>query len=248
MGEISFVDEIQDMLWGFGGNGRGQLATAQLIEKVLVQQLRWLWDAVTAAAEHHGTSSIKIEHFLFVVRKSPARITRILRYYNMRNLKNLQLLPSENVFYRRCVAYLTDLDPDFSPDDEQFDADYMQRLARLDKAATLTDSAKYKDFIRARKASFGHGRLNPSLISKFSEFLTRVDPLELRTTETTDLMAFFAFEMVGELVDLVYRLRNDFDAKPITPAEIREVVRRLHGPFSGTLFLRADTANPFLWS
>lgn len=248
MGEVSFVEDIQEMLWGLGGPSLGNLSTAQLVEKVLIQQLRWLWDKVTAIAENHGASNITIEHFLFVVRKSPPCITRILRYYNNKSFVNMPLIHTENTFYKRCVNYLTNLDPDFVPDDEQFAAEYLSRLSRLDKTASLSDSARYKDFCRARCVSFGHGR-SSGQINKFSDFLGRIDALDLRTPETTDLMAFFAFEMVGELVDLVYRLRTDFDAKPITPAEIREVVRRLQGPFSlpGALFLRADSALPFIW-
>lgn len=247
MSEVSFVDEIQDMLWAFGDVGRGQLATAQLVEKVLTQQLSWFWSAVVDAAAEHGAPAPALEHFLFVMRKAPTRNLRVLRYLLRRSIATSATNPfTEDPLdaprkcqkYRRCVDYLELLDPMFvETEDITLDETEYRRMLRADQVSRFEDSSKYQEYTKARRVSFGHGR---SAANKFSEYMNRFDLQRLRTAETVDLTAFLAYEMVGELVDLALLARRDRDPRPISPADVREVLRRLQSTqgLPGGLFVR----------
>jgi len=237
MSEVSFVEEIRDMLWGLGDAGRGQLKTAQIIESIIIQQLQWLWIAICelAADESALLHRPTIEHFLFLFRKEPNRIKRIFRYlrrknlaHSMTNIFNADPLTSKSAEYRRCLEYMTNIDPFFEVQEHYVDEMDKRRISRSDLASRVDDEAVYRDFVRARKTSFGHGKNT----AKFAEFMTMIDFQNARTAETVDLMAFLSFEMMIELVDMVFMIRHDRQIRTISVNEVREVYRRLQSCMS----------------
>lgn len=270
------MKEIQLMMHGFGDVSEPLVASAQLIESILLQQMALLWRSVCSVAQLQESGKPAIEHFAFLLRKDPVRIRRFLKYLEHRKLGvsyksfvNEDPWPkrAQSESLKKCTDFLQLIDPLFDPEEEERDDPYLQRKIRADLLARNMDVTKYMEFSKARQSSFGHGKFFASYNAKFREWLGRIDCQTGLTNETCDALAYFAFETVGEIMDLAFLVREDSLRKEswesefgttlltvgrspsnkqmehrsaISPNEIREAMRRFDSTqtLPGFLFVR----------
>lgn len=276
---ISYAREIQLMMHGFGDVSEPLLPSAQLIENILLQEMSCLWRRVCADAQAEGSNKPTIENFMFLLRKNPVKAKRFLRYLEIKVFKekfdiektgdvpNMNKQQAASKRLKRCVDFLQTIDPNFDPSAEEIDDVYLQRKIRADLMARNMNDAKYLEFTKARQASFGHGKFFSSYNAKFREWLNKIDCSSGVTNETCDVLAYFAYETVAEIVDLALLVKQDAQTKdfsepefpksllsvgrssmskqmehrsPITTTEIREAMRRFESAqtLPGLFFVR----------
>lgn len=274
---ISYVKEIQLMMHGFGDVSEPLVSSAQLIESILVQQMTCLWRNVLNVAQMQESNKPTLEHFLFLLRKKPIKLKRFVKYLQKKKMGMTfkmgcvgeEVWPKNAASERlkKCLDFLQLIDPMFDPLEEEPDDAYLQRKIRADLMARNLDKNKYMEFAKARQVSFGHGKFFTSYNSKFREWLGKIDHNPSVTNETCDVMAYFAYEIVGEIVDLAFLVRKDSQSKdsawdrdwgpslltvgrtpvnkqmehrsPISPGEIREAMRRFESTQTTPGFLYA---------
>lgn len=281
---ISYAREIQLMMHGFGDVAEPLLSSAQLIENILQQEMGCLWRRVCADAQAEGSNKPTIENFMFLLRKNPVKAKRFLKYLNIKVLKekfeiekgdDISKLTGRQVAskrLKRCTDYFQSIDPNFDPNEEEIDDVYLQRKIRADLMARNMNDTKYLEFTKARQASFGHGRFFSTYNAKFREWLNKIDCSAGVTNETCDVLAYFAYETVAEIVDLALLVKQDALTKDfsepefpkslltvgrssvskqmehrsaITPNEIREALRRFESAqtLPGFLFVRQTSCD-----
>lgn len=278
---ISYVKEIQLMMHGFGDVSDPLPASAQLIESILLQQLACLWRNAMNVAQMQDSNKPTLENFLFLLRKDPVRLRRFVKYFQKKKAGvSLKMSMVDDVWpknvasdrLKRCLDYLQIIDPMFDPLEEEHDNMFLQRKIRADLIARNLDQTKYLEYTKARQVSFGHGKFFASYNAKFREWLGQFDCNSCMTNETCDVMAYFAYEIVGEIIDLVFLVRHDAQAEepwdrewapnlltigrsnkqmehrnPISTNEIREVMRRFRSKqtIPGFLFVRQTYCEGF---
>lgn len=272
---VSYVKEIQMMMHGFGDVAEPMASSAQLIESILLQQMAALWRSACSVAQMQESLKPTVENFVFLMRRDSVKTKRFLKYLKLKRQGTTfseDGLPSLNewgknaasVRLKRCIDYLQLIDPLFDAEEDEYDSVDHQRKIRADVLSRNMDDSKYMEFTKARQVSFGHGKFFASYNTKFREWLKKIDCHSGLINETCDVMAYFAYEIVGEIVDLALLVKQDSLAKDsfeyennapliahspskqmdhrsaITSNEIREAMRRFESTqiLPGFLFVR----------
>lgn len=284
--KMSFVTDIQLMMHGFGDCRRPLLETAAVIESIVHQQMTIFLHQATEIAEQRGTRIVGPEDILFVMRKDPLKLQRLVHYMGVRDLyqrtrtstsgsssSDIQDLTSEvggEVSRKKlCINFLQTIDQtgQYEPlySSSLYDPVKAERAFRLDSMTQGMSCQRYKEYCEARKASFC-----PRLrVNKFREWLLGEESNEVKLTQLVlEMLNRLAYETVAQIVDLALLVKRDatghnsdlsrfrtptafnpdypcvfihqsgslqeigsgdehcIGMDPITPAEVREVVRR----------------------
>ncbi|XP_076374021.1 uncharacterized protein LOC143258646 isoform X3 [Tachypleus tridentatus] len=83
-----FTSEIQTMMHGFGDSRKPLLESAQLIEEIVRQQLNLLLFQSSENASFRGARFIGLEDVLFLLRKDKVKLSRVIKYLNLKDLKH----------------------------------------------------------------------------------------------------------------------------------------------------------------
>lgn len=94
--EITFVEEIRNIMHSFGDTKHPLMDTAQLVERIVHNQLVLLINEAGKIALRRGNAitdetgrqendkhPIKLQDFLFLLRKNPAKLTRLVKYLSI---------------------------------------------------------------------------------------------------------------------------------------------------------------------
>ena len=164
-----FLQEIQHMLHGFGDSPRPVKETAELIEKIVKEQLIEIIRMLVDTSAKRDSNSIGIEDFLFLLRKSPVKLRRFCCYLQVRDMKkdllknNADNSQAEFSFSEQtkkdgnnlaaALNYLDNLDSsgfllnvadpskDFTLDDP-----YQERIERIELMTTKMDVQQYLEY------------------------------------------------------------------------------------------------------
>lgn len=82
------ISEIQTMMHGFGDCRKPLLESAKLIEFILHQQMSILLQQTAEVALCRGARFIGLEDILFLMRKDKVKLSRLLQYLCLKDLKN----------------------------------------------------------------------------------------------------------------------------------------------------------------
>ncbi|CAH0390999.1 unnamed protein product [Bemisia tabaci] len=221
---LSFVKDIQLMLWGLGDSHRPSIATAQLIENIVIQQMFSLLSQAQEIAELRESASIGVQDILFLLRKDKIKIQRLMNYLAVKDVhvKHAALDPlngdSGKPSKRReiCLDFLEYLGIEVTSDPP--DAIKLERAARADQMALTLSTRAYLDFHLSRRVTFGTSLdLLLELISSQYETDFVVNNL------ATDIILYLAKETVAQLVDLALLIRMDSQSSsddPFTRASV----------------------------
>ncbi|XP_039284381.1 SAGA complex subunit spt3 [Nilaparvata lugens] len=244
------------MLFGLGDCSKPLLTTAKMIETLLLQQMAVLLDQVEEIAMRRDSSKIEMQDIVFVMRKDKAKLTRLLNIIDFKDSKSWRNSESETVgedghikakpLKRKdnCLQFLKAIGVtgvcDTSADD---DYTLKERRVRSDIISENLSysNGEYGDFVASRSLSFFRKDIKP----KLWDALKRVapGPMSKLKANTEDFISFLAKETIAIVIDYALLVRQDksmtpgdlfsrarvlykVNRLPITPEEIKEVIRR----------------------
>nr|XP_053649830.1 transcription initiation protein SPT3 homolog [Cherax quadricarinatus] len=259
---MSFVTDIQLMMHGFGDCRRPLPETAAVIESIVHQQMTLFLHLATDIAEQRGTRIVGPEDILFVMRRDPLKLQRLVHYMGVRDLyqrtrtstsgsssgdiQDLNCEAGGEVSRKKlCINFLQTIDqtgmyePIYSS--SLYDPVKADRAVRLDSMTQGMSCQRYKEYCEARKASFC-----PRLrVNKFREWLLGDESNEVKLTQLVlemlnrveiSCQLFYiisisntvvnCFVQSGSLQEIGSGDDHSIGMDPITPAEVREAVRR----------------------
>ncbi|XP_068223708.1 transcription initiation protein SPT3 homolog [Palaemon carinicauda] len=224
---MSFVTDIQLMMHGFGDCRKPLPETAAVIESVVHQQMTLFLHQATEIAEQRGSRLVGPEDILFIMRKDPLKLQRLVHYMGVRDVyqrarastsgsgtNDIQELgpePGTEVSRKKlCISFLQSIDQtgQYEPlyTSSFYDPIRAERASRLDGMTQGMSCQKYKEYCEARKASFC-----PRLrVNKFREWLLRDESGDVKLTQLVlEMLNRLAYETVAQIVDLALLVRRD---------------------------------------
>ncbi len=207
----SFVPEICSMMHAFGDCARPSAESSAVVEDVVREQMRDILIAATGvAARRCGSTTattaagaaapadapvvVSLEDLLFLMRRSPIKVQRLLRYLSIKDssasLQSVvpgggngntggsgeqQHLPESGRRAKRCRDFLSLIDTNgllvAASNEELPDETRMLRLRRLDRISRSLDERRYAEFTRARQVGFLGAKMRQQ--QKFLEWLMK---------------------------------------------------------------------------
>ncbi|XP_014604443.1 PREDICTED: transcription initiation protein SPT3 homolog isoform X2 [Polistes canadensis] len=275
------------MMHGFGDCSSPLKESAKIIEEVVLHQMRAIVRKACENAERRGvlkkSNVVGAEDFIFLLRKDKVKLQRLIKYLEMKRLKNsvykvvkgddsddiVDIEQAKN--YKPKIAYreflkMIDNTGELLENKSFIDEIKLNRCVRAEMMSRSMDEARYLKFSNARNASFANKNRH-----KFNEWICMDGEITI-SKEGYIILGYLAYETVAQIVDLVFLVRQDqtkiygdaidrlklhyvnpytykpyyhgkgATAKPITPAEINEALRRYWSP-------QLDMTGPFhRWS
>lgn len=206
---MSFKNQIALMMYGFGDSHTPNPETVQLVESTVLSQLRSI---VQEALKHAAQESrLQGEELIFLMRKNKYKMRRFIKYLHnkemRRNVEKQVEYGSPEISStdgKRLIEFIEKIDETGELTDmTEFDDQKYERQVRADRMSQALDEKKYLEFCKARRASF---------VSRNSDDLRLwVDPdQELHFTPAAmDVLSYYAFETVAQIVDYALLVRMD---------------------------------------
>ena len=265
------LSDTQQMMFAFGDSRRPNIETAKIVESVVLAQVTEIVHEAVKASHLRGFKMLQLESIVFLMRGSPLKIQRLIRYLSAREIAKKATKCSDGEIEENrkktlmgwCKEFIETIDDTgallAACNEQYFDEFYHERLVKNDKITKSMDEKRYEEFCKARVVSF-----RGSYSVKFQAALEELyGSLDLKVEKIAqEVISYLAYETLGQLVGMCLVLRRDAirdpvarvtaaravnteypsihipeagggDTKaelpghPITPAEMREVVRRL---------------------
>ena len=263
------LNDTQQMMVAFGDCRRPSLETAKIVESVVLMQMTEIIDRASEVSNNRGYKSIQLESILYLMRKSPHKIQRLIKYLTAKEITikakketegELDEMKGKSVV-GRCRDFIEAIDDTgkllAACNEEYFDEVYVERLLKNDKLTRKMDNKRYEEFCKARIVSF-RGKYSAKYQAALESIKAGVALKVERIAD--DILSYLAYETLGQLIEMSLLLRTESlqdpvarlvtplavnpdypsilhhqDSKadmselshPITPAEMREVLRRL---------------------
>jgi len=221
----SFAVEIRSMLHAFGDCERPSADTAAVVEAVVREQMTEILSMAWAASGRRGASHVSLEDVLFLMRRNPIKVQRLL--CNLATVDQARSLgqvsadaaSNENRRLARCCEFLAKIDTNGklikATMDELPDPARKERLRRWDRMAKSMDERKYLEFVKARQVGFAGAKMkNPK---KFHDWLVKYSPGGPADAPKLDngaleILANLAYETVGQIVELSLIVKGENEA------------------------------------
>jgi len=250
---ISFVEDIRKMMFGLGDSPEPLESTAELIEKIVLEEMLSLLECTCNVRTLRGAEVVGPEDILFLMRKDLVGLKRLIKYLSLKDEKASLSVPTTSELPE---ASMMDLDPeevilgyksskrlDWSKNRkaccfdflealgiDEFDLEFTEdpqkteRDVRLDNLASSLSSAAYQEFHAARCASFGSAQITPT---KFLEWIrVRGNWAESIPNPVAEVMVYLAKETVAHLIDMALKLREekeDYEMTEPPPITVDEI-------------------------
>lgn len=248
---VNYYEEISSMLFGFGDAPIPNKDTVALVSSIVVQQLRTI---IQEALKFSDGRNLKGEELVFLMRHNKHKMRRFVKHLANKELKKeiqkeaVQISNIDVIINKPkhpLITFIENIDEtgEFT-DLSEFDEVKHNRQVRASYVSETLDEEKYLKYQKARCVSFVSGR-------GYEKFRIWLDPRkEVNfTTTALEVLAYYAFETVAQLVDFAFLVRldnkrgpdplNNMKAycihQPITVNEIKEVMRRVSSPQVGKL-------------
>lgn len=272
-GSTNFQKEISDMMHGFGDNPNPNPSTVVLVENIVLQQLRSLLYQAYLVAETRGSNSITNYEVIFIMRRNIPKLKQLHDYQLSldaldKGLTNASFSEDELILEfeskskprqrRNHIQIIEELDEVNEIKHMKVNPLLEERKLRVVKIAERIPPEMYEAFHKARCSSFRSGASHKKTYAKLEQWINPQKELQI-TNLAMEIVGFIAYETVFELVDSVFKVRQDVSKKhdkllskldgasqnagymksglagcpPITEAEVREVVRRYFMPGGG---------------
>ncbi|XP_013372336.1 PREDICTED: transcription initiation protein SPT3 homolog isoform X10 [Chinchilla lanigera] len=226
---ISFVAELQSMMYSLGDARRPLHETAVLVEDVVHTQLTNLLQQAAEVSQLRGARVISAEDLLFLMRKDKKKLRRLLKYMFMRDYKSkiIKGIDEDELLEDKLSGGGANkrqkIDQDFLStidqtgellamlEDDEVDEVKQERMERAERQTRIMDSAQYAEFCESRQLSFS------KKASKFRDWLD-CNSMEIKPNVVAmEILAYLAYETVAQLVDLALLVRQDMVTKAGDP-------------------------------
>lgn len=222
-----FISDIQHMMHGLGDCRRPLHESAVLVEEITQQQMAALLHKACDVALMRGAKMIGVEDILFLIRRDKVKLSRLLRYMCMKDLRasiqrsasvdeedsvdSADGKPSQGRKRRKvCHDFLSSIDQTGELlalfNDEVEDEVKHERLLRADLQSRCLDPKQYLEFCEARQCNFSRKYKS----QRFKDWLLSGVTLELKPNlHALELFSYLAYETVAQLVDLALMVKQD---------------------------------------
>lgn len=215
---VSLLSEISDIMRSFGDCDQPRLESVKLVEHILQQQLRGMFnEASLVAMRRRHIACPSQADFEFLMRNHPVKIARMRKH-----LKDMHILKKFlSIRTGRPQDYMDDGDTQDSDDElpielpELYDEERTRRLFRADRISQILTGKQYLEFNEARKTSF-YCRHGEKIKNKFRRFLDLPADLKIPTT-TMNILAYFAHETIAVIVDFAILTRLNSENRITDP-------------------------------
>lgn len=249
---VNYREEIASMLFGFGDAPMPNRDTVDLVESIVLQQLR----TIIQEALKFSTDgkNLRGEELVFLMRHNKHKMRRFVKHLATKELKkeiekdSVEIIDIETIINKPkhpLIAFIESIDEtgEFT-DLSEFDEIKYNRQVRASYISENLDEEKYLKYQKARCVSFVPGKN----YEKFKTWLNLKKDVSF-TTSALEVLSYYAFETVAQLVDFAFLVRVDNKRgpdplnntraycvhQPITVCEVKEVMRRVTNPQTGKL-------------
>lgn len=228
---ISFIPELQSMMFALGDARRPLHETAALVEDIVHTQLITMLHQACEGATLRGSRVISPEDILFLMRRDKRKLARLLKYLQFRDYKSklLKTVEDEDTQVesdrwgaagpaaanqrrqRLSQDFLVWMDQTGEllslADRQEVDPVKQERMERLERQTRNMDQAQYSEFCESRQLSFA------KKASKFRDWLD-CSSLELKPNSIAmEILSYLAYETVAQIVDLSLLVKQEMTAK-----------------------------------
>ena len=263
------------MMFAFGDSRRPNIETAKIVESVVLAQVTEIVHEAVKASHLRGFKMVQLESIVFLMRGSPLKIQRLIRYLSAKEMAKRATKVSDGevqesrkkTYMGRCKEFIESIDDTgtllAACNEQYFDEFYLERLLMNDKITKSMDEKRYEEYCKARVVGF-RGSYSVKFQAALEELYNSLDIKVEKIAQ--EVISYLAYETLGQLVGMCLMLRRDslrdpvsrvtsarainteypsihipvsvggeaagdtgeqLPGHPVTPAEIREVVRRL---------------------
>lgn len=211
----TFTDVISLMMHGFGDNQIPNPETVKLVENVVLKILRDLLHITSKYVEDKGVHRIHGSDIIFQLRHDRHKIQRFVKYLDYKLISNKLSsgleeeteVPKEiKNKYQTIKNFIKDMDEtgEFLDTDE-FDAIKYERQIRAERLSSAMDETEYKNYTKARQASFFSKQFCQP--EKFKHWLDPRNYLDLMPS-AVEILELIAYNIIGNLVDMCLIIRQ----------------------------------------
>ena len=229
-----FTEEIMSMMHAFGDCGEPMVASAQLIESIVHEQLDALIEEAEKVVCLRDAAAIGAEDILFLLRKDKSKLVRLINHLYVKDIRQTLRDSTASNEYRNydsarsqttrrvkiCYDYLSQLD-EFGEykkvfNQALFDEIKNQRMRRMDSITRNMSHQEYNTYTKARQVSFIN-KMNPE---RFSEWLLAKKPDTKISVFAFEMIQYLAHETVAQIVDLSLLVKQDAERDPHDPLSV----------------------------
>ncbi|KAJ2940153.1 hypothetical protein O0L34_g11718 [Tuta absoluta] len=226
----NFQKEISNMMHGFGDNPNPNAATVVLVENIVLQQLKTMLQEASNYAQLRGTGYKNITNYeiIFLMRKNKMKLKRLHDYQlkldqidrskigtaaaTESTMPGIIMEDEKDPILKKKQRTHIDIIKEFDEMDEvgeiKFDViDYLRKI----RANKITESMSYEKYVAYHKARCSSFRTSVVLGKGFIKLERWINPTkEFKiSTAALEVLCFFAYETVAEIVDAVFLIRQD---------------------------------------
>lgn len=218
------MTDTQKMMYAFGDSRRPNPDTARVMETIVLSQIVGIIDQAAKSAMARGSKMMALEDLLFIMRKSPVKVQRLVKYLAASEVSIQAKAAIEGdlehqggKYSKRCREFFQKLDEGgklaMACKEELFDEIYLERLVRNERITRGMSDAKYEEFCRARSAGF-RGKHSLAFQTALDEKLAATELGVERIAKR--VLSYLAYETLGQLVELCLLVRRDSSRDPVT--------------------------------
>jgi len=216
------LNDTQQMMFAFGDAKRPSIETARLIESIVLSQITEIVHRAADVAYKRHSKSLNLESILYLMRNSPLKIQRLIKYLAAKDISRSTKaavegeMEMENKSTKRCKDFLESIDESgklmAACNEEYFDEIYIERLIRNEKVTRNMDHKRYEEYCRARAVGF-RGNYSMKFQGQLEEVLNSVDLKVEKVAQ--DVLSYLAYETLGQLVEMSLLVRRDSCGDPV---------------------------------
>ncbi|XP_055381672.1 transcription initiation protein SPT3 homolog [Condylostylus longicornis] len=209
---VSFLQEISDIMKGFGDCERPLRESVQLVEKILQQQLKGILSEATEVCLRRKRTTFPVQaDFEFLMRRNPVKINRMRKHLkDMKTFRRILQLQygRPQVLAEESDGQETDEDVEMEIP-EKYDEEKTRRVFRADRISQILTGQQYQQYNEARRTSF-YCRHSERMKLKFKQFLGIPQDSKIPGI-TLSILAYLAHETIAYIVDyaILTRLNSE---------------------------------------
>merc|ERR1712227_1089036 len=154
------LNDTQQMMVAFGDCRRPNIETAEIVESVVLMQMTEIIHRASEVSHNRGYNTIQLESIIYLMRNSPHKIQRLLKYLSAKEIMKQVTKDSEGEvddkkarsLVGRCKDFIESIDDTgkllAACNEEYFDEVYVERLLKNDKITRKMDNKRYEEFCK----------------------------------------------------------------------------------------------------
>ncbi|XP_070155364.1 transcription initiation protein SPT3 homolog isoform X1 [Polyergus mexicanus] len=221
---LNYIQDIRQMMHGFGDSSEPLFESAKIIEDIVLQQMKAIVSRACEIADRRAgprkNNIINGEDFIFLLRKDKVKLQRLLKYLELKDLGGSvqkammndtpqSIVDSEQLDSTKkkvpFQAFLEQIDNtgELLENSSTMDEIKRRRCIRADIATRSMDEMRYIKYSKARRVSFVNKNRH-----KFSDWVGLDGDITL-SKQAYIILSYLAYETVAQIIDFTFLVRQD---------------------------------------